>query len=55
MAYINNTLNWEAPKFSFYAANQAEEWKTFYVRALNYLETLDIDPKAPNQTKRDGN
>ena len=52
MAGTNNTSQWEAPIFSFSTANQAEEWKTFYVRVLNYLETLDIDIEAPDQ-KRD--
>ena len=37
---------------SFSAANQAEEWKTLYVRVLDFLETLDIDLDAPNQAKK---
>ena len=52
MAGSTTTSWWEAPKFSFSAANQVDEWKTFYVRALNYLETLDIDIEALNQTKK---
>ena len=42
MVGTNNTLQWEAPKFSFSTASYAEEWKAFYIRALNYLETLHI-------------
>ena len=52
MADTNNTSQWEAYKFSSSAANQAKEWKTFYSRVLNYLETLDIDIDAPYQTKK---
>ena len=55
MAGTNNTSHSEAPKLSFCTANQTEELKTFYVRALTYLETLDINIDAPEQTKKDGN
>ena len=41
MTGINNTSQWEAPKFSFSTTNQAKKWKT-YVRALDYLKILDI-------------
>ena len=51
MAGTNKTSQWEAPKFSFSVANQAKEWKTFYIRVHDYLEILDIDVDAPNQTK----
>ena len=51
MADTNNALQWEEPKSSFSADNQAEEWKTFYIRAFGYLETLGIDIGAPNQAK----
>ena len=52
MASTNYTSQWEVPKFSFSTANQAEEWNTIYVRALDYLETLDIDIEALNQIKK---
>ena len=58
MASTNNTLQLEAPTLSFSTANQAKEWKTFYVRALNYLETLDItldiNINTPDQTEKGG-
>ena len=40
-----------SPLISFSTANQAEEWKTFYVRAIDYVETLDIDIEPSYQTK----
>ena len=30
----------------------ASEWKKFYIRALDYLETIDIDPEQEDQHKR---
>ena len=48
----NNTHQWEAPKFSFKAQDQAAEWKQFYIRAVNYLEAPDIDPDQEDETKR---
>ena len=42
MAGTNNTSQWEVPKFSFSTANQAVELKTFYIRAINYLDNMDI-------------
>ena len=50
MADTNNKSQWDAPKFSFRTGNEAEEWKT-YVRALDYLETLDMNIDATDQTK----
>ena len=46
----NNTPQWEAPKFSFNAQDQATEWKQFYIRAVDYLEALDIDPDQEDET-----
>ena len=54
MAVTNNMSQWVAPKYTFSISNQMEEWKAFYVRALNYLEILDIDVDTPGQTKKDG-
>ena len=28
-----------------------QEWKTFYTRVLDFLETLDIDPEKQDETK----
>ena len=40
-----NPPHWEAPKFSFTIKDQAAEWKKFYICALDFLESLDIDPE----------
>ena len=48
----NNTTRWEPPKFSFDMEDQASEWKKFYTRAIDYLETLDIDPEQEDQHKK---
>ena len=49
MEDTNNTPKWE---FSFSAANQPREKKTIYVKALNYLKTLDIDVDLFDQTEK---
>ena len=51
MASRPTTPHWEAPKFLFSAPNQAEEWKVFYTRALDFLEAQDIDPDVEDQNK----
>ena len=43
---------WEASKFNFNAEDQAAEWQKFYIRAVDYLEALDIDPDQEYETKR---
>ena len=48
----SNTPRWEAPKFSFNMEDQAAAWKEFSTRALDYLETLDIDTEAEDNNKR---
>ena len=48
----NNTTRWEAPTFSFNADNQPATWRKFYIRAIDYLETNDIDPEQEDQHKR---
>ena len=35
---------WEAPTFHFNSVNQSEDWRVFYTRALDYLDTLNIEP-----------
>ena len=47
-----NPPHWEAPKFSFTTEDQAAEWKKFYISALDFLESLDIDPEKKNENKR---
>ena len=51
----NKTSRWEAPQFSFEMEDQASEWKKLYIRALDYLETLDIDPEQEDQHKKGWN
>ena len=48
----SNPSHWEAPKFSFNTEDQPAEWKQFYIRALDYLEALDIDPDQQGENKR---
>ena len=43
---------WEAPKISFDVPNQAEEWKISYMKAVDFLETLDIDADREDDTKQ---
>ena len=52
MASRSTTFHWEALKFSFHAPNQAEEWKSFYTRASDFLKALDIDPDEEDQGKK---
>ena len=47
-----NPPHWEAPKFSFTTEDQAAKWKKFYICALDYLETLDIDLQKQDENKR---
>ena len=51
MASRSSTPHSEAPKVSFNAPNQAEEWKAFYTRVLDFLEALDIYPDEEDQGK----
>ena len=51
MASRAPTARWEAPQFSFNLPQQTQEWKNFYTRVLDYLETLDIDPEAQDDTR----
>ena len=47
MAQIKS--NWTAPTFSFDEADQPTAWEDFYIRALDYLETLRIKPDVEDQ------
>ena len=38
--------------FVVHQKTKQKNGKTFYVRDLNYLKTVDIDIDAPNQTKK---
>ena len=52
MGSRSTTPWWEAPKFSFNLPNQANAWKSFYTRVLDFLEALDIDPDVEDQGKK---
>ena len=52
MTSTGPTTEWEAPQFSFNTPDQTQEWKTFYTRVPDFLETLDIDPGKQDETKR---
>ena len=45
MASGGTATHWEAPQFSFNTPDQTQEWKNFYTRVLDFLESLDIDPE----------
>ena len=51
MASRAPTARWEAPQFPFNSPQQTQEWKNFYTRVLDYLETLDIDPEAQDDAR----
>ena len=52
MAQINSNAIWTATTFSFDAADQPTAWRDFYLRALDYLELLRIQPEEEDQLKR---
>ena len=52
MASGGTATRWEAPQFSFNTPDQTQEWKNFYTRVLDFLETLDIDPERQDENKR---
>ena len=43
MASSHSNTHWDAPTFHFNSPTQSEDWRTFYTRALNYLDALDTD------------
>ena len=45
VASLSSNPCWEAPKFSFTSPQQSDDWKAFYMRAINFLEALNIHPK----------
>ena len=47
---LKNTI-WTAPTFSFDTADQPTTWTDFYIRAIDYLETLRIDPEKEDSEK----
>ena len=51
MASGGTATQWEAPQFSFNTPDQTQEWKNFYTKVLDFLETLDIDPERQYENK----
>ena len=51
MASRSTTPHLEASMFSFQSSQLSEDWKTFYTRALDYLEALNIDTDEPDDNK----
>ena len=51
MASVGSTTCWEAPQFLFNTADQTQEWKNFYTRILDFLETLDIKRQDENKCR----
>ena len=52
MASHSNIPHWQAPKFTFSTAQQWEEWKVFYTRAINFLEAFDINTEKEDSTQK---
>ena len=51
MASGGSTTHMEAPQFSFNAPDLTQERKNFYTRALDFLETCNIDPERQDENK----
>ena len=49
------TTHWEAPQFSCNTPDQTQEWKHFYTRVLDFLESLYIDLKRQDENKHGWN
>ena len=52
MASSGHCNSWEAPTFHFNSTNQSEDWSIFYTRALDYLDTLDIELDEADETHK---
>ena len=52
MASSHPHSSWEAPTFHFNSPNQSKDWRIFYTRALDYLDTLDIEPDHADDNQR---
>ena len=53
MASSGHCGHWEAPTFHFNSANQSEDWSIFYTRALDYLDSLDIELDEADETHKE--
>ena len=52
MASSGQCSCWEAPTFHFNSPKQSEDWSTFYTRALDYLDALDIEPDVADESHK---
>ena len=50
MASSGHCSWWEAPTFHFNSPNQSEDWSIFYTSAIDYLDTLDIEPEVTDDS-----
>ena len=48
-----SNICWEAPKFTFYAPNQEDEWKAFYIQSAS-LKLWTLTQKVKTIPKRMG-
>ena len=49
MASSSHCGYWGAPTFHFNSPNQSEDWTVFCMRALDYLDALDIELETADQ------
>ena len=52
MASSSHPGHCKAPTFHFNSPNQSEDWSTFYTRALDYLDDLDIEPEVADESHK---
>ena len=52
MASSSHCSCWEAPTFHFNSPDQSEDWSTYYTRALDYLDTLDIELDTADESHK---
>ena len=50
MASSGHYSHWQPPTFHFNTPNQSENCSTFYTRALDYLDALDIEPEVADES-----
>ena len=53
MASGGSMTCWEAPQFLFNTPDQTHEWKNFYTRVLNFLETLSAATTTASSVHQD--
>ena len=51
MAVRINILHCETPNFSFETENEVEEWKSFYIQVIDFIEAMDINIDTAGESK----